>query len=69
MREALCVREDERLRREAFEAYARSCACIEAGFFAEGRRYAAKAKELSCCIERQNTGDRELLRRIEELFN
>ena len=71
MKRILFKVEDERLRREAFEAYARSCACAESGeeYYAEGRSYAARAMELLRSLDRPGTEDEELIRRIELLLN
>lgn len=71
MKRILYKGEDERLRREAFEAYARSCACAESGetYYPAGRKYAALAQELLRGLERPRAEDEELMRRIELLFN
>jgi len=59
-------KEDTQLRREAFEAYARACACSE--MRGDGREYAQKALALLSAISEPDAGDRELMENIEGLF-
>jgi len=70
MKQLINDKRDEQLRREAFEAYARSCACVEAGgeFYEEGRRYAVLAERILSELDKPGTEDRTLLQHLKELF-